>query len=137
VHRVLVRVEGDALDLTFMPAWRATRNDEARSLADLVDALSNTLDRKRSEAPAAVAVKRVETPFRGKPGKSYDQRTRAETTAMVAASQQGIRYFGFRTNEIRSRGKDLRISAEAHAEYPDDTDLRDAIHAACAALSAL
>jgi hypothetical protein len=137
VHRVVVRATDGEVSLTVTPAWRATRKDEARSLADLVDALSNALDRKRSEAPDGLAIKRVETPVRGKPSKSYDKRTRAEAAAMVAASHQGSRYFGYRTNEIKPRGKSLRTSVEQLGDYPDDPDLRDAINAACAALSEL
>jgi hypothetical protein len=137
VHRVVVRVSNGDVELNVMDAWKAIRKDEARSLGDLADALSNSLDRKRERAPDALAIKRVESPIRGRPSGSYDQRTRAEGAAMIAAASQGARYFGYRAVEIRPRGKALREAAAALPQYPADDDRRDAIAAACAALSDL
>lgn len=137
VHQAVVAMTAEGVVVKPMTAWRASRQDEARSLADLIDALSNTLDRKRSGAPELVAVKRVESPIRGRPSKGYDQRTRAEGAAMVAAASQGARYFAYRANEIRPRGEKLRELASQVEGYPQDEERRDAVHAACAALSEL
>jgi hypothetical protein len=136
VQRVIVRVGESGVRLVPLDAWGATPRDEARSLADFLEALTNTLDPKRAGGPRAVAIKRVESPSFGRPSASYDQRTRAEGAAMIAAANQGARYFGFRTGEIRPRGTAIRDAAAELPEYEDE-ERRDAIDAACAALGDL
>ena len=137
VHRAVVTARQGQITVKVLESWQATRNDEARSLSDLVDALTNSLDRKRANAPEAVAIKRVEVPLRGKPPKSYDQRTRAEGAAMVAAASQGVGYFGYRLVEIRPRGQHLREAAASLPEYPGAEEQRHAVDVACAALAEL
>jgi hypothetical protein len=102
---------------------------------DLVDALTNTLDRKRHGAPIALAVKRTESTM-GRPTTQYDQKVRAEGAAMVAASAQGRRYFPYRRNQLGD-GADLAAEASSHRAYPSDKEGVEAVAAACAAISEL
>lgn len=136
VYRVIVRV-ADSGDVEVEPlaAWRSTAQDEARSMNDLVDALSNTLDRRRRGAPRMIAVKRTES-TQGRPTKAYDQKTRAEAAAMIAASAQGRRYIHYRTTQMKG-GDDLHRSATSHGGYPSVKEEQEAVAAACAALAEL
>src|SRR5579862_2025446 len=134
VERVIVRRTGDELiDIEQLEAWQGTPRDEARSMHDLVDALANALDRRRPGAPVAIAVKRSET-TRGRPTTQYDQKTRAEGAAMVAATSQGRPYFAYRTNQL-SDGRHLEAAAATHPQYPPDQLAQDAVAAACTALT--
>jgi hypothetical protein len=135
VHRAIVRLNEDEMSIEPMETWRGTANDEARSFGDLVDALSNALDRKRQGAPAALAVKRAESTV-GRPSNPYDQKVRAEGVAMVAAASQGRGYFAYRTNQLTD-GDDLRRQASGLAEYPETSEGQDAVDAACEALARL
>jgi hypothetical protein len=115
--------------------WHSTPEDESRSLADLANALANTLDPKRHGAAQAIAVKRTEgTPSR--PTSAYDQKTRAEAVAMIAASTQGRPYFHYRRNELGD-GRQLHEMAAGRPGYPSGDEARDAVAAACAALAEL
>jgi hypothetical protein len=135
-YRVIVRLrDDDSVEVEPLEAWQGTPRDEARSMNDLVDALANTLDRKRNGAPTALAVKRTES-TRGRPTKQYDQKVRAEGAAMVATAAQGRRYFAYRTNQLReSRG--LTAEAAAHRGYPSAKEEQDAVAAACTAIAEL
>lgn len=135
VSRVIVRVRDDAVEVEPLEAWQATPRDESRSMLDLVDALANTLDRKRTGAPAAVALKRSES-TRGRPTTQYDQKVRAEGAAMIATSSQGRRYFAYRTNQL-GEGRDLEAEATAHPAYPSGKQEQEAVAAACTALAEL
>src|SRR5436190_293457 len=67
----------DDLEVRSVEPWEGTRGtDDARQLVDLHDAIVNVLDPKRQGAPQAVAVKRVESPSRGRPSAAYDRRIR-------------------------------------------------------------
>jgi hypothetical protein len=135
VHRVVVRAEGDKVSVEQLEPWKGTPNDEIRSIGDLVDALSNNLDRKRNAAPMALALKRTES-TRGRPTKQYDQKIRAEGAAMIAASSQGRRYFQYRTNQL-GPAEALASVASSHGGYPTAKEAREAVTAACAALAEL
>jgi hypothetical protein len=118
-----------------LEAWQGTPRDEMRTIGDLVGALSNTLDQARRDAPVALAVKRPEVPVR-KPTAQYDQKTRAEGAAMIAAASQGCRYFAYRKSQL-APGDGHAAQAARHASYPSDSLGRDAVAAACAALARL
>jgi hypothetical protein len=136
VSRVIVRLQDDdSIEVAPLEAWRGTPRDEARSLNDLVDALANTLDRKRPGAPVAIAVKRSEI-TRGKPTTQYDQKVRAEGAAMIAASTQGRRYLSYRTNQLGDGGE-LNAEAAQHNAYPSSKEGQEAVAAACSALAEL
>ena len=135
VDRVLVRVVDEEVSVEELPPWQGTAADEARSLNDLVDALSNVLDRGRAGGADALAMKRVESP-RGRPSTPYDQKTRAEGAAMIAAAAQGRPYYSYRTNQV-DRGATFRSAAQRSSGYPSTDTGRDAVAAACAALADL
>jgi hypothetical protein len=136
VHRVIVRVaEDDAVVVEPLKAWQGAPNDETRSIGDLVDALGNILDPKRRGSPEALALKRAES-TRGRPTKQYDQKTRAEAAAMIAALGQGRRYFQYRTNQL-GPGRDLNDVACEHSGYPSTKEGQEAVAAACAAVADL
>jgi hypothetical protein len=135
VYRMIVGIADEQVSVERLEPWRGSAADEARSMGDLVDALSNTLDRRRQDAPQALAVKRTESTFR-RPSNAYDQKIRAEGVAMVAASSQGRPYFAYRTNQL-TRGGDLRREAADHPQYPSSDEDQDAVAAACEALAAL
>jgi hypothetical protein len=135
VSRVIVRLTGDDVEVERLKPWQGTPRDEARSQRDLVDALGNVLDRKRDGAPEALAVKRPESPV-SRPTVPYDQKTRAEGAAMIAATSQGRRYFSYRKGQL-GHGEALNEAAKAHANYPSAEGEQDAVAAACAALAEL
>jgi hypothetical protein len=135
VYRVIVRLSDDGVAVEPMEPWQGTAADETRSMGDLVDALANTLDRKRDGAPQGLAAKRTESTL-GRPSNPYDQKIRAEGVAMVAASSQGRPYFAYRTNQL-TKGDDLRDQAARHDAYPATGEARDALAAACEALAEL
>jgi len=130
-----VRVRDGSVIVEPLKPWKGTATDELRSIGDLLDALANTLDRKRTGAPDALALKRTET-TRARPTKQYDQKIRAEGAAMIAAASQGKRYFHYRKNQL-GRGSDLAEKAGAHSKYPAGAEAQDAVAAACAALTEL
>lgn len=136
VYRVIVRRgDADVVTVETLERWQSTPQDEARSMADLVDALVNTLDRRRTGAPEALAVKRTEA-GRGRPTKDYDQKTRAEGVAMIAATRQGRRYFQYRSQQL-GEGQRLHEAAKRHGGYPSSKEEQAAVAAACAALAQL
>jgi hypothetical protein len=135
VARIVVRLSGSAsVELESLESWRTAARDEDRTMVDLADALSNVLDRKRPGAPVALAVKRPENV--GRPTIQYDQKTRVEGAAMIAAAGQGRRYFGFRRSQL-GVGRQYAEAAAQAAAYPSDTVGRDAVAAASAALAKL
>lgn len=71
-----------------------------------------------------------------RPTVPYDQKTRAEGAAMVAASSQGRRYFGYRKGQLGD-GRGLNEAAKSHSDYPSTEGEQDAVAAACAALAEL
>lgn len=136
-HLVFVQLADDGeLSVSEQEIWEGTRGqDPARQLIDLRDAIRNLLT-SGSAAPDAVAVKRVELPFRGKPKSTYDDRVRFEGAAMMAAVEAGKRYFGYRKVELR-RGSDLVTVALATPDCPSSDSGKEGVAAACAALSDL
>jgi hypothetical protein len=134
-RRVLVEVADGEVSITRLEPWSGAAGDEARSVGDLLDALTNPLDRVGSDGAVALAVKRAES-TRGRPTKDYDQKMRAEGVAMTAAAAQGRPYRGYRTNQL-TRGSQLRQLAQSHADYPSDARDRDAVAAACEVLAEL
>jgi hypothetical protein len=135
VYRVIVRADGDAVTVERLEQWQSTPRDEARSMADLVDALANSLDNQRRGPAEAIAVKRTES-SQGRPTKAYDQKTRAEAAAMIAASLQGKPYFQYRTQQLGD-GRELHKIAATERGYPAQKEEREAVAAACAALAEL
>jgi hypothetical protein len=135
VYRVIVRSAGDAVTVERLEEWQSTPHDEARSMADLVDALANSLDQKRRGAAEAIAVKRTES-SQGRPTTAYDQKTRAEAAAMIAASLQGRPYFHYRTQQLGD-GRELHEIASRQTGYPVQKEEREAVAAACTALAEL
>ena len=135
VSRVIVRMRDDQVEIEPLEEWHGTPGDEERSLVDLLDALVNTLDRKRSRAPVALAIKRTESTS-GRPTVQYDQKVRVEGAAMAAVASQGRRCFSYRRNQL-GPGRDLEESAAAHSSYASGQNEQEAIAAACTALTQL
>lgn len=126
----------DTVDVLELEPWHATSGtDEAAQLADVQDAITNTIDARRLGDLTAVAVKRVEMPV-GRPPKPYDRKVRFEAAAMLAANATGKRYFAYRKQELKSRS-DLMQAAQAADGSPTATEAVEAMAAACAALSDL
>jgi hypothetical protein len=132
---VSVDKDGTVQTSTYDP-WKGTlHRDDASQLLDTHDAISNALDAPALGEVTAVAVKRVETPLRGKPGEAYDRRVWFEAAAMLAAQRQGKRFFQYRSNQL-GRGAALAEQANA-AAGADDEQYEEALAAACAALGDL
>lgn len=114
--------------------WQGTRaRDEASQLIDAHDAIKNAVDAPRLGGIGAVAVKRTESPIRGRPSNSYDRKVRFEGAAMLAAHALGTRYFQYRSNQL-GRGADIARDARAASGAPTEDEPLEALSAACAAL---
>lgn len=131
------RSEDGGVAVAVRDPWQGTRGrDDASQLADFHDALANALDSPTLGATDAVAVKRVESPVRGRPSNTYDRRVRFEAAAMLAAHQEGKRYFDYRTNQL-GPGREIAEQARACESAPQDDEGLEALDAACTALSGL
>jgi hypothetical protein len=130
-----VSAEGPALET--LESWHGSLGtDLARQLADLSQVIRNRFDPLR---PDAIAVKRVESPFR-KPPDHYDARVSLEAIAMLTAEHLGCRHFSYRTGELKSRfgGRDPGdVVREIFASCPEGEEAAEAAAAAYAALKDL
>jgi hypothetical protein len=131
--RAVLRPSGE-VSLDVHEPWSGTLGtDDGRQLTDLRDTVANALDIGRADPFDAVAVKRVETPPRGRPTEAYDKRIRFEAAVMLGCLSQGCRYFAYRKSEL-GRGLELLIRARDLSSFPGDEQTQEAVAAACAAL---